>query len=43
MLFTHSGEEVLMFVNKRDKRLPSPARRHFLAVTAAAGRRVAAL
>ena len=29
-----------MFINKQ---LPNPARRHFLAVTAAAGRRVAAL
>ena len=32
-----------MFTNKRRKQLSSPARRHFLALTAATGRRVAAL
>jgi hypothetical protein len=32
-----------MFIKNRDKRLPNPARRHFLALTAATGRRVAAL
>src|SRR4051794_40647566 len=36
-------EEVLVSISGRDKRLPNPARRHFLALTAATGRRVAAL
>jgi hypothetical protein len=32
-----------MFIKNRDKRLPNPARRHFLALSAATGKRVAAL